>query len=158
MKNKIQSTIYIVFVLATFFALVNAFKAYQNPLSIYEHPLVWLALIGFITVTVLKEVVNVMARTRAKQLQDEKDGVTPEPANAWVKKFLKRWTKAKAVEEEGEIVLDHNYDGIKELDNSLPPWWVYLFYVTIIFAVVYLVRFHIMGGDTPEMEYEKKTR
>lgn len=156
MKNKIQSSIYIAFVLVTFFALVNAFKAYQNPLDIYEHPLVWLALIGFVSVIILKEVVNVMARTRAKQLQDEKDGVTPEPANAWVKKFLKKWTKAKALEEEGEIVLDHNYDGIKELDNSLPPWWVYLFYVTIIFAVVYLVRFHIMGGDTPEMEYEKK--
>lgn len=156
MKNKIQSTIYVLFVLVTFFALVNAFTAYQNPLSIYENPLVWFALIGFVAVIVLKEVVNFMAITKAKELQNEKDGIVTEPSNAWLQKFLKRWTKAKAIEEEQEIILDHNYDGIKELDNSLPPWWVYMFYVTIAFAVIYLIRFEVLDGDTPEMEYEKK--
>jgi cytochrome c oxidase cbb3-type subunit 3 len=62
-------------------------------------------------------------------------------------------TKSKAIEKEDEIILDHNYDGIRELDNVLPPWWVYLFYVTIIFAVVYLVRFQIVGDYTQEKEY-----
>ncbi|MBL4604338.1 MAG: c-type cytochrome [Flavobacteriaceae bacterium] len=56
---------------------------------------------------------------------------------------------------ESEIVLDHDYDGIKELDNSLPPWWVYMFYATILFAVVYLVRYHVLDGDNQVMEYEK---
>lgn len=155
MKKKIQSTVYILFVLVTFFALVKAFTAYKNPLDIYENPLVWLALIGFVSVLVLKEVVNFMAISRAKALQNEKDGIVPEPENAWVQKILKSWTKAKAIEEEQEIILDHNYDGIKELDNSLPPWWVYMFYATIVFAVVYLVRFEVMDGDTPEMEYQQ---
>jgi len=155
MKKKIQSTVYILFVLVTFFALVKAFTAYKNPLDIYENPLVWFALIGFVSVLVLKEVVNVMAISRAKELQNEKDGIIPEPENAWVQKILKSWTKAKAIEEEKEIILDHNYDGIKELDNSLPPWWVYMFYATILFAAVYLVRFHVLDGDTPEMEYQQ---
>ena len=155
MKKKIQSTVYILFVLVTFFALVKAFTAYKNPLDIYENPLVWFALIGFVSVLVLKEVVNFMAISRAKALQNEKDGIVPEPEKAWVQKILKSWTKAKAIEEEQEIILDHNYDGIKELDNSLPPWWVYMFYATIVFAVVYLVRFEVMDGDTPEMEYQQ---
>ncbi|WP_397446222.1 cbb3-type cytochrome c oxidase N-terminal domain-containing protein [Polaribacter sp. R77954] len=155
MKKKIQSTVYILFVLITFFALVNAFTAYKNPLNIYENPLVWIALIGFVAVLVLKEVVSVMAITKAKELQNEKAGIVPEPENAWIQKLLKNWTKAKAIEEEQEIVLDHNYDGIKELDNSLPPWWVYMFYATIVFAVVYLVRFHFLGGDSQEMEYQQ---
>ena len=155
MKKYIQSTGYVLFVLITFFALAKSFMSYQNPFDIYENPLVWLALIGFILVVVLKEVVNQMAISRARELQNEKDGVVPEAPNAWLKKLLKSWTKAKDIEEEREIILDHNYDGIKELDNSLPPWWVYMFYITIVFAVVYLIRFEVMGGDTHEMEYEK---
>jgi cytochrome c oxidase cbb3-type subunit 3 len=52
--------------------------------------------------------------------------------------------------------MDHNYDGIRELDNVLPPWWVYLFYGTIIFGVVYLVRFHVVGEYTQAEEYDQE--
>jgi cytochrome c oxidase cbb3-type subunit 3 len=48
----------------------------------------------------------------------------------------------------------HEYDGIRELDNKLPRWWVYLFYVTIIFSVVYLIGYHVTGWwPLQEMEY-----
>ena len=46
---------------------------------------------------------------------------------------------SKPIEEEGEIILDHNYDGIKELDNNLPPWWVWGFYATIVFSFIYFL-------------------
>jgi cytochrome c oxidase cbb3-type subunit 3 len=153
MKKYIQSFGYIGFVIITFIGLTKAFTTYKNPFDIYENPLVWLALIGFVLVVVMKEAVNMMAQKKAEELQREKDGIEPEPSNAWVKKLLKKWTRTKAIEEEGEIVLDHNYDGIRELDNTLPPWWVYMFYLTIVFAVVYLVRFEIMDGDDQETEY-----
>jgi cytochrome c oxidase cbb3-type subunit 3 len=45
------------------------------------------------------------------------------------------------VEEEHSILMDHEYDGIRELDNNLPPWWVYMFYVCVVLAVVYMVYF-----------------
>lgn len=58
------------------------------------------------------------------------------------------------VEEEESILMDHEYDGIRELDNNLPPWWKYMFYATIIFAVVYIIRFHITGsGQLSHEEY-----
>ena len=60
----------------------------------------------------------------------------------------------KPIAEEGEIILDHNYDGIKELDNNLPPWWVYSFYISIVFAVVYMVRYHVFNADDQFVEYE----
>jgi cytochrome c oxidase cbb3-type subunit 3 len=68
-------------------------------------------------------------------------------------------TKAVSVEKEQEILLDHDYDGIKELDNSLPPWWKYGFYFTILVGVIYLLRFHVFhSGPTPEEEYNKEMR
>jgi cytochrome c oxidase cbb3-type subunit III len=155
MKKQIQSTVYVLFVLITFFALAKSFMSYQNPFDVYENPLVWLALIGFISVVVLKEIVSYMAIQKATELQNEKLGIVPEEPNLWIKKIIAKWTKVKAIENEEEIILDHNYDGIKELDNSLPPWWVYMFYATIIFSVVYLVRYEVMDGDTQEMEYQK---
>lgn len=57
-------------------------------------------------------------------------------------------------EKEQEIILDHNYDGIRELDNNLPPWWVYSFYATILFAVIYMVRYHVFNGVDQVEEYE----
>lgn len=51
--------------------------------------------------------------------------------------------KFKPVEKESEIELDHDYDGIRELDNRLPPWWLWGFYVSIMFAAVYLWRYHV---------------
>ena len=54
----------------------------------------------------------------------------------------------------GEL-LEHNYDGIRELDNVLPPWWLYLFYFTIVIGVVYLFYYNILGiGDSQAQEYE----
>lgn len=71
----------------------------------------------------------------------------------WGKKTYKKLLGSKPIEAEGEIILDHNYDGIRELDNKLPPWWVYMFYATIIFGVVYMFRFHVFGGYDQDEEY-----
>ncbi len=73
----------------------------------------------------------------------------------WKKMDTKVFTKAVAVEREADILLDHDYDGIKELDNSLPPWWKYGFIITIMLAVVYLFNFHVLGyGKNPTEEYQ----
>lgn len=59
---------------------------------------------------------------------------------------------------ERDILLDHDYDGIQELDNDLPPWWLKMFYVTIVFGVIYLIYYHFSGwGLTSSEEYLKAT-
>ena len=64
---------------------------------------------------------------------------------------------AVPVEREGEVMMNHEYDGIRELDNNLPPWWVYGFYFTIVFAIAYLGYYHVTGqGDLPLEQYAKE--
>jgi cytochrome c oxidase cbb3-type subunit 3 len=74
----------------------------------------------------------------------------------WYTKIVKSLTKSESIENESQLLLDHDYDGIKELDNNLPPWWIYLFYACIGFAAIYLVRFEILGADDQEMELKKE--
>jgi len=76
--------------------------------------------------------------------------------SVWFKNLMQKLTKTEPIENELDILLDHDYDGIKELDNNLPPWWVYLFYASIVFGVIYLVRFEVMGADNQEMELQKE--
>jgi cytochrome c oxidase cbb3-type subunit 3 len=55
-------------------------------------------------------------------------------------RFMKSMTKANELGKEDEIMTDHDYDGIKELDNVLPPWWLYGFYITIAIGIFYYVQ------------------
>lgn len=69
--------------------------------------------------------------------------------------FAKWWSKAnhfKPVQEEANIDLGHDYDGIRELDNRLPPWWLYGFYICIIFACIYLWRYHVTHTAPSSLE------
>lgn len=72
------------------------------------------------------------------------------------KKLMKALTKSKSIEEEHELLLDHEYDGIRELDNVLPPWWTSLFYACIIFSIGYMAYYHLFGGETQHEEYVRK--
>ena len=78
----------------------------------------------------------------------------------WWKAMNRRFfTKAVPVESEEDILLDHDYDGIKELDNALPPWWKYGFYFTIAVAGLYLLRYHVWKtGPDPQQEYAQEMK
>lgn len=64
--------------------------------------------------------------------------------------------KDKFLEENAHLISDHDYDGIQELNNPMPTWWRYLFYVTIVFSAVYMFRYHVFGDDLQIAEYEKE--
>jgi cytochrome c oxidase cbb3-type subunit III len=73
------------------------------------------------------------------------------------KSLLEIINASVAIEREFEIMTDHNYDGIRELDNDLPPWWKYGFILTIITSVLYLLHYHgLRTGDLQIAEYKKE--
>ena len=95
----------------------------------------------------------IMTEERKKEIEAKKAEAL---ANAWYRKLYVKMLDQKPIESEEEIILDHDYDGIKELDNNLPPWWLYGFYLSIIIGVIYLVRFHVMGADLQAAAYDKE--
>jgi len=78
-------------------------------------------------------------------------------STSYWKTFKEKLTRAVPIEKESDILLDHNYDGIKELDNRLPPWWLYGFYFTIIYGIIYLGYYHYYEvGLSSGEEYEQE--
>lgn len=158
MKKYIIAVLAVLFIFTMPFIFSEISASYEEPYNVLENPLPTIVLATFVGVLIMFVWLLVVALKKVQVLEDEKNGIAPEDSknnfNVWAKELIQKWTNAKEIDQEEEIVLDHNYDGIKELDNSLPPWWVYMFYATIIFAVVYLVRFHVLDGNDQETEYK----
>lgn len=64
--------------------------------------------------------------------------------------------KLIVLDDEKEILLDHDYDGIHELNHPLPSWWLVIFYLTMIFAGIYYIYYTFMGGPTLMDEYKEE--
>jgi cytochrome c oxidase cbb3-type subunit 3 len=96
----------------------------------------------------------------AREKETEAAGIVPvaEKAAKPRKLAVNWWNKLnrfKPVEQEKDIEMEHEYDGIRELDNRLPPWWLWGFYATIIFSVIYLWRYHVSeSAPLSEEEYQ----
>jgi cytochrome c oxidase cbb3-type subunit 3 len=71
-------------------------------------------------------------------------------------KTIDQQSEVDILKGEESLVLDHNYDGIKELDHMLPRWWVWLFAATVIFGAWYAGYYMSGVGPTPQQELALK--
>ncbi|WP_456438486.1 cbb3-type cytochrome c oxidase N-terminal domain-containing protein [Psychroserpens sp.] len=160
MRNLIPSWLRVPVVFFIIFGLVEYFVDSGKQPAFIKYPTILLFLILVLLVIIAIEAIisslnNVLYQSlnaEAKARFDAQNSKTPQ--FTWVKETYKKLLGSKPMEEEGEIVLDHNYDGIKELDNNLPPWWIYSFYASIIFAIYYMFDYHVFNGDNQYTELD----
>lgn len=162
MKNSSAWWIRIPFFFFLIFGLMEYFIDSGSQPAIIAYPVtnIFLLLVLLILIAIemiLASIENVMFNTLSEEAKQRYLAKKETQWSwDWAKRMYKKLLGSKPVEEEHEIILDHNYDGIRELDNKLPPWWVYMFYITIIFGIVYMARFHIFGGYDQQLEYERE--
>lgn len=163
MKKLVPSYVRVPLIFAIVFGAMEYFIDSGNQPAFIKYPMVMLFLGVFLFLLIAIEIVvsavdkvtyHLLTDEQKKQLDEAQS--LPFTESAFYQNIMKKLTRSKEIEQESDVMLEHNYDGIRELDNVLPPWWVYLFYATIIFAGVYLVRFHIMSGDTQAQEFDKE--
>ena len=163
MKKLIPSYVRVPLIFAIVFAAMEYFIDSGDHPAFIKYPMVGLFLVVFLFLLVAIEIVvsaidnvtyHMLTEEQRKQLEEVQTVSFTE--SKWFQKIMDSMTRSKSIEQESDVMLNHDYDGIKELDNVLPPWWVNLFYATIIFALIYLVRFHVMGDYNQAQEFDQE--
>jgi cytochrome c oxidase cbb3-type subunit 3 len=164
MKNKILA--FLIFALLPFGATAQEATTKTFWHDPFNHPMsafyLVIALVVVVTILILVvaimllNVLNMFVRKAAEE-KAAKLGIPYVPELSWWQKLDRKLTDAVPLEKEETVLLDHNYDGIKELDNHLPPWWKWLFYGTIGWSAVYLVIYHITDSmPLSDQEYQNE--
>lgn len=161
MKKMIPSYVRVPLIFFLVMGAMEYFIDSGDKPAFIEYPMVALFLGVFLFLLIAIEIVvgavdnvtyHLLSDEQKKQLEEAQS--LPFTENKFYKYWEKKLTSSKSIEEESDVMLDHDYDGIKELDNVLPPWWVGLFYISVIFAIVYMVRFHVFKEYTQAEEFE----
>jgi len=107
-------------------------------------------------VVIQKAMRSMLRLTMPEAMQLEAEKAKAARANRKVK-WQRYWNSLlglRPIEEEKDLMIDHEYDGIVELDNPIPLWFNVLFYSTIVFGVIYLLVYHVFGwGMNQDQEY-----
>lgn len=126
-------------------APTSAASIWEDPMILFYVTTGFVLVVSLLVVAVafyMLQVLNTLVR-KESMARAEKLGITYEEEPGLWTKFNQWITDSVPVEKEETILLDHNYDGIRELDNHLPPWWKWLLYGSMIWAVVYLFVYHV---------------
>ncbi|MFM2307183.1 MAG: hypothetical protein RLZZ367_1852, partial [Bacteroidota bacterium] len=136
----------------TLFAQDTAAKPYQLPIR--------LDLLVGIIVMVLELIVVLFMLKRISDMLTELSGEKKEEKSFSVQlpHIFDNINASVSIEKEHDILLDHNYDGIRELDNALPPWWKYSFYISIVWAFFYIGYYYFGGGPSSTDEYNTEVQ
>lgn len=120
-------------------------------LSVFLFAFLFILIAIEITLSAVNRIMYQLMTPEEKAKLAYEDNLSLKESN-WYKNLMHKLTKTQPIEREGDLLMHHDYDGIKELDNNLPPWWIYLFYITIVFGVIYFAKYEVFGAADQEAE------
>ena len=155
------STVLLLLISAVAFAQEEPKKAGNQELVNY----LIISLLVLVIVAIIVILVQVLMLLRKisnpQNATEPKEDLRGESAPLFSARWWQRWSGfgVQLQDEQRILISGHDYDGIHELDNRMPPWLAFLFQGTIVFAVIYLIIYHLTGiGDLPMAELEKETQ
>ncbi|SDL56704.1 cytochrome c [Chryseobacterium taihuense] len=157
MKTRTPISIYIALTIGI---IIMAFEMFAQESDYLSTPIFWaLLIIVTILLLIMNSIGDLVENERFSRLTDEEKRIYITDKNtSYLQKLWNSAFKKQSQSEETDILIDHGFDGITELDNSLPKWWIGLFYFGIIFCGVYMIAFAFTDYAHPDAEYDKETK
>lgn len=120
--------------------------------------LILIVVVCFVLLKTFKVLTAMVLPSEQQQLENpELVGVTTAgkaPIKSHKQTFWQKLLSLRPMSEEKDLLIMHDYDNIQELDNPIPAWFNWLFYASVVFAVVYLLNFHVFKlGKLQDEEY-----
>ncbi|MBV7440331.1 c-type cytochrome [Weeksellaceae bacterium TAE3-ERU29] len=134
----------------------NAFYQLKN---VFSYWIVWIVLLlSFLMLLIIENLNKVIERKKIAQLTPQERAIfLAEKKEGYLKRLFKSGRERQSEEEEKALLLDHGFDGIQELDNSLPQWWLSMFYMGTAYMIIYVIAYFTTDFAHPVEEYEIET-
>lgn len=157
MKTRTPISIYIA---VTVGLTIMAFEMFSQDGNYFSSPYFWvLLIITIILLFILNSIGDLIENENFSRLtEEEKKLYLEDKKTSYFQKLWNSAFKKQSQSEEKDILIDHGFDGITELDNSLPKWWIGLFWFGCIFCAVYMIAFAFTDYAHPDSEYVSETK
>lgn len=155
MKHRTPVYITILTILVILFIVYYMFV--QNA-SFLSSPYFWgTVIISSILALIHNAIGDLIENDKFKRLTDtEKADYLKAKQVPYFKALYDSAFKKQSTSEEKDLLIDHGFDGIMELDNQLPKWWLGLFYIGVAYCVIYLIAFGLTDFAHQDKEYDNE--
>ncbi|MBM7418394.1 MULTISPECIES: cbb3-type cytochrome c oxidase N-terminal domain-containing protein [Chryseobacterium] len=153
-----QRTPVVVNILIITVLLVIFYYLFVQSYSFLASPYFWgTVVISAILAYIHSAIGDLIENNKFKKLTaEEKSAYLAEKKIPFLRRQYDAAFKKQSDTHEKDILIDHGFDGIMELDNQLPKWWLGLFYFGTVFCIVYICAYAFTDFAHPISEYDKE--
>lgn len=140
--------------------LMIAYHLFVQDFTFLQSPYFWItAAIMCILAFIQHSLGDLIENQKFQKLSDEDKAAYIRAKNTpYFKGLYDSAFKKQSSTEEKDILIDHGFDGIMELDNQLPKWWLGLFYFGVAFCIVYMATYVFTDFADPVSEYKQEQK